>query len=121
MALAVNAPPVLANSTRAYAKLEQAIGQRMIRHQSDALDAIFDLAMMPVGTNSAVMRIKLAAAAMLAGALLSSEAIGGTGDLEKTVKTLNEQFPTTAKRIKSVRESLITSEVPRRIDPSTTG
>jgi hypothetical protein len=99
MVLAVNAPPVLRNSEGVNAKLEQAIGLRMLRHQSDALDEIYTLATMPVSENSMLSRIKFAAATLLAGPLLFPEATAGFGDLEKTLRDLDALFHREAPRI----------------------
>jgi hypothetical protein len=47
----------------------------MERYECGALDALYDLAMMPISQNSMLNRIKLAAAAELAGDLTETGAI----------------------------------------------
>jgi hypothetical protein len=71
--LALNAPHIpaamLTSGTRSKALLEDMIRARMDLYQCSALDALHDLAMMPISESSAQNRIKLAAAVELAGDL----------------------------------------------------
>jgi hypothetical protein len=69
--LAVNAPHIAAPMLGGgKAKLEDLVYRRMQTYGCDALDALYDLAMMPISQNSMLNRIKLAAAVKLAGDLL---------------------------------------------------
>lgn len=83
--------------------------RRMVEYRVDALDAIFDLATMPISDNSAQNQVKLAAARLLAaidGAPKSPE----DGGLEGMLRNLNEAYHKDAPRIRSVRERIVTFE-----------
>jgi hypothetical protein len=120
--LAVKAPrvpaPELSIESGIEAKLEDAILQRMRLYQSDALDALHDLAMMPISENSMQNQVKLAAAWKLAGPLFAPDAPSGRSDLDKTLREMNELYHKTAPRIKSIREHVVMFE---QGQPATTG
>lgn len=80
------------------------------------LDALHDLATMPVDTNSAQNQVKLAAAARLAG-----ETGGGGfgGDLAETLRTLNDEYLQQAPRLRIVRQTLTVEVSPAEREPRT--
>jgi hypothetical protein len=84
-------------------QLEAAIQHRLSLYRVSGLDALHDLATMPIDENSAQNQVKLAAAARLAG---STEGLGGGGDVADTLRALNEAYHQNAPRIRVVRERL---------------
>lgn len=90
------------------------IAERRIElYRVAGLDALHELATMPIDENSAQNQVKLAAAARLAG-----ETGGGQvgGDLAETLRILNQEYQEKAPRLRVVRERL-TIEV----DPAADG
>jgi stress response protein YsnF len=83
--------------------LEQEVARRMTVYRSDALDSIHSLATMPIGENSAMAQVKLAAAVRLAGGTVVRES---GSDLESTLRELNELYTREAPRIKVTREKM---------------
>lgn len=90
--------------------LRKAIDARISLYRVAGLDALHDLATMPIDSNSAQNQVKLAAAARLAG---TSEQGGGGGELAETLRELNRQYAETAPRIRVVRERLTVETVPQ--------
>lgn len=84
-------------------RLEQEIARRMTFYRADGLEALHELATMPVGENSAMAQVKLAAAARLSGAMER----GGSSELEETLRELNENYHREAPRIKITRQTSI--------------
>lgn len=92
---------------------EAEVSRRMALYRSDALDALHDLATMPVDKNSAQNQVKLLAATRLAGPQGEQSSVG---DIDLTLRQLNEDYHRAAPRIKSVRERVITFDnEPREI------
>lgn len=85
------------------AKFEETVVQRMRLYNCDALDALHDLAMMPITKNSSQMHIKYLAACRLAGAPADGNK---SPDLSTTLASLNERFHKDAVRIKGIRETV---------------
>lgn len=84
-------------------RLEQEIARRLTFYRADGLQALHDLATMPVTDNSAMAQVKLAAAARLAGGTERES----SNDLEETFRELNEQYHLHAPRIKVTRQTVI--------------
>jgi hypothetical protein len=91
-------------------RLTRAIELRMEFYRCTALDAMYDLAMMPLGENSSLMQVKFMAASRLIGP--APDGVGGApaGDFDSVLASLNEKYHKTAPRIKSVRERVVTFE-----------
>ena len=87
-------------------RLKYALELRMNFYKTEALEAMFDLAMIDmalVEKNSTLGQIKFAAASKLAGVLPGESSAPGT-PLDNVLKELNERFHSTAPRIKRIRE-----------------
>lgn len=84
-------------------QLEVEVARRMTVYRADALDAIHALAVMPIGENSAMAQVKLAAASRLAGS--AAEKDQGS-DIETTLRELNDSFHKTAQRIRVTRTQI---------------
>lgn len=82
--------------------------KRVELYSSDALDALHDLAMMPITPNPLLNQIKYMAASRLAGP--QQEAQAPLSEVDGTLRQLNDAFHKAAPRIKTVRERVITFE-----------
>lgn len=91
-------------------QLEQEIARRLVLYRSDGLEAIHELAVMPIGDNSAMAQVKLAAASRLAGPTNDQ---GKSTEIEETLRELNERFHTEAPRIRLTRERTTLEVMPR--------
>lgn len=94
-------------------RIEEAVRSRLALYRVAGLDALHDLATMPIDENSAQNQVKLAAAARLAG---SSDAGPGGGDIADTLRALNDQYQKDAPRIRLVRETLTIEHRPPERD-----
>jgi len=99
------APAIKGNSEE---KLKQAIELRMELYKSDAIDALHDLAMMPLeGANSATLQVKYLAACRLAGPAPEP----GTGRPDNAIAgvlaELDERYKQQAPRIREIRERVV--------------
>ncbi len=83
------------------ADLHSAIAQRIALYRVTGLDALHDLAAMPIDENSAQNQVKLAAAARLAGGL---EGGGSGGEMAETFRELSELYQKHAPRLRVIRE-----------------
>lgn len=83
--------------------LSEAIEQRLAAYRVAGLDALHDLATMPLDPNSAQNQVKLAAASRLAG---TPEAGGGGSDVAQALRELNQLYNEHAPRLRVVRETL---------------
>lgn len=83
--------------------LRVAVESRLALYRVVGLDALHDIAVMPISENSAQNQVKLAAAARLAG---STDGISGGGEIGETLRSLNELYHQHAPRIRIVRETL---------------
>jgi len=94
----------------------RAIDRRMSLYRIAGLDALHELASMPLDENSAQNQVKLAAAARLAGPAAES---GGDGELVETLRELNQQYHESAPRIRVMRQTLveITPQTERDVTP----
>ena len=94
----------------------RAIERRMSLYRIAGLDALHDLASMPIDVNSAQNQVKLAAAARLAGPAAES---GGEGELVETLRELNQQYHESAPKIRVLRQTLveITPQPERDVSP----
>jgi hypothetical protein len=93
------------------ASIQEAIDSRLLLYRVDGLDALHDLATMPIDENSAQNQVKLAAAARLAGTV---EGIG-SGSLEETLRELNKSYQENAPRLRVIRERTTIETIPERV------
>lgn len=82
---------------------QQAIERRLAIGRIVGLDALHELASMPIDENSAQNQVKLAAAARLAG---PPEGRQDTSELAETLRQLNADYQENAPRLRVVRERL---------------
>lgn len=107
---------VKSNPEYARATLEEfqaAVDLRLSVYRIDGLDALHELAVMPIDeNNSANNQVKLAAAARLAGT-----ADGGTmgGEIADTLRSLNEMYHREAPRIRITRTEIEVSRGGERV------
>ena len=94
----------------------RAIERRMSLYRIAGLDALHELASMPIDENSAQNQVKLAAAARLAGPAAES---AGEGELVETLRELNQQYHESAPKIRVLRQTLveITPQTERDVTP----
>lgn len=90
------------------AVIQKAISQRLGLYRVAGLDALHDLATMPIDTNSAQNQVKLAAAARLAG---TAEAEAGS-DTSELLRELNNSYQQNAPRLRVTREKLTIERLP---------
>lgn len=83
--------------------ISKAVEARIALYRVTGLDALHDLAAMPLSDNSAQNQVKLGAAVRLAG---STDGQGGGGEIAETLRSLNESYHLHAPRIRIVRETL---------------
>lgn len=93
------------------AQVEESIQSRLAIYRVVGLDALHDLATMPIDANSAQNQVKLAAAARLAGPTEGSVA---GGDLAETLRSLNQEYQAQAPRLRVTRERLTVETLPAR-------
>lgn len=92
-------------------RLEQAIELRMAFYKGNALEALYDLAMMPIeGANSATLQVKYLAACRLAGPAPEPNAAPGANPIEGVLAELNQRYHAQAPKIREIRERIITME-----------
>jgi len=89
-------------------QIEDDLASRALVYKSDALDALHDLATMPIDDNSAQNQIKLAAAARLVGP--GAEAAHASTDTDAILRQLQEEYHRSAPRIKEIRERIVVME-----------
>lgn len=89
-------------------QIRRAADARAQIYRVSGLDALHELATMPIDANSAQNQVKLAAAARLAGTV---EAVG-SGGLEETLRELNAQYQSEAPRLRVTRERLTIETLP---------
>lgn len=85
-------------------EIHSAIESRISLYRVTGLDALAELATMPLDSNSAQNQVKLAAAARLAG---ETSTIGGGAEVADTLRVLNEKYHQAAPRIRVIRQTLI--------------
>lgn len=97
--------------------IHRSIEARTAIYRAVGLDALHDLATMPIDANSAQNQVKLAAAARLAG---SVEAGAGGSELAETLRELNKSYQENAPRLRVIRERTTIETVPaeREVKPS---
>ncbi len=83
--------------------LNEAIEHRLGLYRVAGLDALHDIASMPIGENSAMVQVKFAAASRIAG---SPEGGAGGGELGEALRSLNALYHEAAPRLRVVRERL---------------
>lgn len=91
------------------ASIQTAIEQRLLLYRVAGLDALHDLATMPIDENSAQNQVKLAAAARLAG---TQEHVGGSSEMAEVMRELNRQYEESAPRIRVTRERMTIEAMP---------
>lgn len=87
--------------------IHKAAEARMALYRVVGLDALHDLATMPIDLNSAQNQVKLAAAARLAGTVEGQA--GGSGDLAETLRELNQSYQENAPRLRAIRTTVVTT------------
>lgn len=90
-------------------EIQAAVSRRMALYRVAGLDALHDLATMPIDENSAQNQVKLAAAARLAGPTEGSSAGDG---LAETLRELSEAYSREAPRLRVIRERTTVEVVP---------
>ena len=98
-------------------QIQEAIENRLALYRVAGLDALHELATMPLNDNSAQNQVKLAAAARLAG---SPEAGAGGGEVGEALRALNQLYHEQAPRLRVVRERLTVEVAPGQQDISST-
>ncbi len=93
--------------------IHAAIEHRLSLYRVAGLDALHELATMPINENSAQNQVKLAAAARLAG---SPEEGAGGGEVGEALRALNELYHQQAPRLRVVRERLTVEVAPDEKD-----
>jgi hypothetical protein len=90
------------------AQLAKLVVRRMAEYRIDALEAIYNIATMPISDNSAQNQVKLMAAKVLAFPEgLQAPTDGG---LRGVLDAMNQAYHKDAPRIRSVRERIVTFE-----------
>jgi len=83
---------------------QKAIERRLVMGRIVGMDALIELASMPLDDNSAQNQVKLAAAARLAGPAEGSQ---GGGELAEALRELNQAYQENAPRIRVMRQTVI--------------
>lgn len=89
--------------------IREAVDERIALYRADGLDALHELATMPLDANSAQNQVKLAAAARLVGETASG---GGGGELADALRELNQQYQQNAPRLRVIRERVTLETIP---------
>jgi hypothetical protein len=89
-------------------ELERAVSRRLALYRVDGLDALHDIATMPIGENPALVASKLGAAVRLAGGL---EAGGVGSETSDILRELNAAYHASAPKIRIVRQTMTTVEM----------
>lgn len=90
-------------------QFEEAIRERMLAYKIDGLDALHELATMPIDPdNSGNNQVKMQAAARLAG---PADSFGGSGEMGEALRELNEAYHSSAPRIRITRQTMVQVEV----------
>lgn len=87
---------------------QRAIARRLEIGRIVGMDALLELASMPLDANSAQNQVKLAAAARLVGPAAES---AGAGEMAEALRELNQQYHESAPKIRVMRQTLTTIEV----------
>lgn len=93
-------------------QLESAVSERTALYRVVGLDALHDLAAMPIDVNSAQNQVKLAAAARLVGEVGGGQS---SGELAGLIRELNETYQKEAPRLRVVRERTTIETIPERV------
>jgi hypothetical protein len=97
------------NSEAPLDSIRKAVEQRLVIYRVVGLDALADLATMPINSNSAQNQVKLAAASRLAG---SAESGLSGSEVDQTLRLLNDEYQKHAPRIKVTRERMTVEMMP---------
>lgn len=85
-------------------QFEDAIKSRMLSYKIDGLDALHELATMPIDPeNSGNNQVKFTAASRLAG---PADSLGGGGELGEALRELNAMYHENAPRIRIIRQTM---------------
>lgn len=101
-------------SRRLNSKFKELLAKRKELYKCDALDALHDIAMMPITTNALMNQVKFLAAQLLAGPL-NEPGMSMPAEGASTLRQLNDEFAKSAQRIRSVRERVIEFEQPMQL------
>lgn len=85
------------------AQIAEDIERRVMLYRSEALDAIRDLATMPLSDNSAQNQVKLAAAIRLYGETREKVA---NDAISEVLRSINEDFRESAPRLRTIRREI---------------
>lgn len=91
--------------------IEQEVQRRLSAYRADGLEAVHQLATMDIGDNSAMAQVKLTAAMKLMGPTSDN----GSGEIEKTLRELNESYQKNAPRVKITRTTIELESRPERV------
>lgn len=111
--LAVLAPPKEQRERQVDEHFMKAVADRIILYRYDALEALRDLAMMDISTNSMQNNVKFLAAARLLGKETEVPVTANTS--RDLLAQLNEAYAQKSVRIKEVRERITTFETDARV------
>ena len=90
------------------ARLKQAIEIRMEFYKSNALEALYDLAMMDIkGANSATLQVKYLAACRLAGPAPEPGNLPRDNPIQGVLDELNQRYHAQAPKIREIRERVL--------------
>lgn len=90
------------------AQIHEAISRRLGIYRVVGLDALHDLATMPIDQNSAQNQVKLAAAARLAG----SVDVAAGSETSEILRELNQSYQQNAPRLRVIREKTTIETIP---------
>ncbi len=88
-------------------RLAMAVEVRMEFYKQSGLDALYDLATMPMPDNSAMAQVKFMAASRLAGPIEGVQERGSGPTFDSVLQQLNERFHANAPKIRSIRERTV--------------
>lgn len=90
--------------------IQSEVDRRIALGRAVGLEALHDLASMPIDENSAQNQVKLAAAARLAGGL---EGGGSNAEMAETLRQLQQDYQQNAPRLRVIRERTTVEIEPR--------
>jgi hypothetical protein len=91
-------------------KFERVLAAKVKLYEGDSLDALHDLAMMPITENTQNNQIKYLAACRLAGEKIAPGGPAQNAALQDIMRELNNNYQKTAPRIKAMRERIVEFE-----------
>jgi hypothetical protein len=101
-------------NVRVNARFKQEFARRVELGRMDALDALHDLACMPITENALLNQVKFMAASKLAGP--PQDNVGQPNEIGATLSELHKAFSKTAPRIRAIRERVVEFDEPKVIN-----